>query len=128
MSLRSGLFPRTKSTPPRSSEKPKRTKIRSVSKKRANRLREYKLVRKEFMLDHGAVFAEIPGWWMGTCESCGERKNLEVHHVRGRAGNLLTNREHFLALCPACHKWVHDNPDAARRRGLLAQPGKWGAQ
>jgi len=47
------------------------------------------------------------------CQSCGSRKNLEVHHIRPRArlgddmeGNLIT-------LCAACHRNIHPGRQSA---------------
>lgn len=42
----------------------------------------------------------------------------QVHHRSGRGKN--TNRvETFIAICPSCHRWVHDNPEKAREKGWL---------
>lgn len=51
---------------------------------------------------------------------------LEVHHERGRHGDLLFDISHWHAVCRRCHLWINDHPDEARARGVLAQPGDWG--
>lgn len=59
----------------------------------------------------GRCEAAIPGVCTGTAEHCHHRK------LRSRGGG---NRiEELLDFCSACHRWVHNNPEAARRRGLL---------
>lgn len=59
------------------------------------------------------------------CRNCGASRGLDVHHIRGRLGELLVRQEYWVALCRSCHAWVHDNPTAARERGLLAEFGQW---
>ena len=43
----------------------------------------------------------------------------DVHHVRGRAGLLLFDIRHWLAVCRPCHGWIHANPKRAHELGLL---------
>ncbi len=51
--------------------------------------------------------------------------DLEVHHKKGRSGILLFDVRHWLAVCPACHVWIHAHPEEARKRGWLAGKGEW---
>lgn len=53
-----------------------------------------------------------------TCEfdGCRER-GQSVHHKAGREGDNLFR--HLMHLCNHHHRWVHDNPAAARERGYL---------
>ena len=42
------------------------------------------------------------------CEVCGEKKNLERHHIIPRCDSRSTNKDSNLAiLCPNCHASVH---------------------
>lgn len=46
----------------------------------------------------------------GTCQLCGSKHNLELHHVRGRGKNLTNNANYCLMLCNHCHHdVVHKN-------------------
>lgn len=59
------------------------------------------------------------------CEACHKAKATDLHHSRGRSGQLLVLAQYFQALCSTCHRWVHDNPKEAQAKGLLAGPGDW---
>lgn len=64
----------------------------------------------------------------GRCDRCFARdtqRRLQVHHIRGRLGQLLVDERFWACLCNKCHQWVHANPDAARKAGLLAERGQW---
>ena len=55
------------------------------------------------------------------CEhpACNEQAT-ECHHREGRgvAPDRVTDPDNFVALCGACHDWVHANPADAERLGL----------
>ena len=101
-----------------------RTRIRSVSRLQARRLRLYAVIRKKYLLEHP------------LCEACpiirpyaGVAKNTawasEIHHRRGRLGELLFATQFFTACCSVCHRWIGDHPAQARELGLLCQPGQF---
>lgn len=91
-----------------------RTRIRSVSKLQARRLRIYAVIRKTYLLEHP------------ICEVCKTAWSDQVHHVRGRSGELLFATKYFKAMCFKCHDATHRYPEVSRRAGLLAQRGDWG--
>lgn len=41
----------------------------------------------------------------------------DVHHKRGKEGDLLYDVRYFLAVCRKCHTWIHDNPELAYEQG-----------
>lgn len=55
------------------------------------------------------------------------RTATQCHHKHGRGfrGGLLMVEELWIPVCAACHRWIHDNPDAARKLNLLAPVGQW---
>lgn len=53
------------------------------------------------------------------------KKAVDVHHVRGRAGNLLTDERFWLAVSRQAHERIHAHPAWARVRGWLAEKGDW---
>jgi hypothetical protein len=82
--------------------------------------------------DRQAVYlSKLRAWWRNPnhvrCEfpRC-RRLAAHVHHVRGRLGKLLVDERYWKSLCWEHHVWVHDNPYAGRRMGLLAGEGDWG--
>jgi hypothetical protein len=81
--------------------------MRRVSTKRAKELRAYWTIRREFLAAHP------------VCQACWSARSTEIHHKRGRAGELLLDTRFFLASCLACHKGIHAAPNKARELGLL---------
>ena len=82
-------------------------KIKSVSDKMLVSLREYRLVRDVYMDEH--TICEHP-----ECSS----PSTELHHKKGRVGNLLTDSRYFCALCHSHHEWAEKNPILAKELGL----------
>lgn len=87
----------------------KRTALRRVSKKRALQLRAYAIMRPIFLANH--PFCEADPTCLG--------RSVEIHHIRGRSGDLLTDERYLIAICRSCHDWIHSHPNEARKRGLL---------
>lgn len=82
------------------------TKIRKLSKKRAKQNREYEKVREEYLYVHP------------FCEVCGWGENLQIHHKKGRTGELLTDKKYFLAVCHTCHQKIELFPEWAKENGF----------
>lgn len=53
----------------------------------------------------------------------GDQRSTEVHEPKTRARNpgsdTILDEENAVALCSACHRWIHDNVGDATRIGLL---------
>ena len=47
------------------------------------------------------------------------QKSTDVHHVAGRIGSLLLDETQWIAVCRACHDFIHTHPKDARERGWL---------
>lgn len=46
----------------------------------------------------------------GRCQLCGTKKDLELHHIRGRGKGLTDNPQNCIMLCDYCHdNVVHKN-------------------
>jgi hypothetical protein len=90
-----------------------RKPIRKVSVRRAKLNREYTNLKRAFLKSHPecAVFKAM--------------RSEDIHHLRGRAGSLLLDTSLWLAVSRRGHDWIHANPEAARRRGLLCEKGLW---
>jgi hypothetical protein len=50
----------------------------------------------------------------------------QIHHTRGRDGLLLFDVRYWKAACANCHSWIHANPVAAIKLGLLSK--EWNKQ
>lgn len=46
------------------------------------------------------------------------RASTQIHHTRGRLGDMLCNIKWWLPLSWEGHRWIHDNPAEARLRGF----------
>lgn len=80
--------------------------IRARSKKRARQEREYVKLRKIYLFTHPVC--EVAGC---GCES------TEIHHKKGRVGDLLTDERFFLAVCRAHHVYIELHPALAKEHG-----------
>ena len=100
----------------RSSKKPtskRQKRIRRVSIKKAQELKEYYAMRARFLAN------------VDLCEVCHTDRPVEIHHRRGRVGPLLTDLRHLLATCNRCHQWLHENVEEARALGYICEKGLW---
>lgn len=44
--------------------------------------------------------------------------STDVHHRRGRVGDLLTDERYFLAVCRSCHDYIEAHPIFAKEKGF----------
>lgn len=56
-----------------------------------------------------------------TCEVCGVNPSTEVHHKKGRMGDLLLDEEFWLAVCTDDHIQIHARPAWAYEKGYLVK-------
>lgn len=82
--------------------------ISPVSTKQKQRLAKYALVRAEYLAEHPYCEARLCRGSMAT----------EIHHRRGRVGDLLTDKSNFLAVCRACHTEIEFRPEWAKEMGF----------
>jgi hypothetical protein len=65
--------------------------------------------------------AEEAGW---ACQARTTRCNgrvEQIHHRKGRDGELLTNPEYLLPLCEPCHTYIHAHPAESYERGWMVR-------
>lgn len=86
---------------PKQKSKPK--KIKPLSDKRAAQNKEYLALIKVFLEGK-------------RCPITGE-KATEVHHMKGRIGDLLTDVKYFLAVSKEGHRRIEENPEWAKEMG-----------
>lgn len=84
-----------------------------MSVKKAADLKEYANMRAIYLAN------------CDTCDVCHSERPTEVHHKRGRVGDLLTDRRHWLAVGQKCHRWIHENIEEARTLGYICEKGLW---
>lgn len=86
--------------------------MRTRSVKRAKQEREYLKIRDKFLLDNPTCEPHSQIWVTRMCAW-----STEVHHKKGRIGDLLTDVTFFLPVCRECHQWIEDNPKLAKEKG-----------
>ena len=84
----------------------KKTKIKPRSKKRQAQEKIYSQLRKAFLSKEENK----------TCIITGE-PTTEIHHMKGRIGDLLTNTKYWIALSRDGHIFVEQNPEWAKKNG-----------
>lgn len=98
-----------------------RSRLAPVSKKRRAAMPDRERVRLAVIdRDRGCVVAAMGVPEAGPCGQRAGRAMLEVHEVipRGRGGDWL-DVDNCIALCPAHHDWVTNNPASAAEYGLV---------
>ena len=89
----------------------RRTPIRRRSKKESERIRRYDRARTIVM-----EAAE------GMCEAATKRcvgPAGQVHHRKGRDGDLVVDLDNLLAVCYTCHDYIHGHPHESYERGWM---------
>ncbi len=89
---------------------PKQKPLAPRSSKRVKQDAEYSRERKLFLELYPMCQAHIPG----LCA----QYSTDVHHMKGRSGDLYLDKENWLALCRQCHGWIELNPNKAKELGF----------
>lgn len=90
----------------RPKEEKKQKPIAHFSKKREKKQREYRKIVKKFLSKN--IRCQVKG-----CNKISE----DVHHTRGRVGDLLTDERYFLAVCRDHHTLIECSPEWAKQKG-----------
>lgn len=113
----------------------KRSRLNPVSDKRRKQNVEYEAAKKKWRAGHDGRCEVMVGWssvlppqvvGRNTIKSeyaftCLQKAMPQPHHIAFR-GKLLSDPKYFLAVCPAHHRWIHDNAKEAERLGYLVRP------
>ena len=93
----------------------KRTRLRSLSDKQAERLKVYNRVKAEYLKANPTCeFVTTDGYANYRCKS----KSKDIHHKMGR-GRYTADVKYFMAVCREHHDWIENNKKAARLRGYI---------
>lgn len=91
----------------------KRSPLKRRSRKEGERLRRYEKAR--------AAVAERSGL---TCEArtpdCDGALH-QVHHRKGRDGELIDELDLLIGVCVSCHRYIHGNPTISYQRGWMVK-------
>lgn len=89
-------------------------RIPGQSAKRAAEYEEYEIERDIFM-------ALPENKWCPVIQHLENKKvrTVDLHHMNGRTGRRLLDKEFWLAVSRSGHDWIHNNPLEARKMGWL---------
>lgn len=90
-------------------------KIKPVSQTGIQRSLDYKKAREEFMETHDVCQVNLPGCLVPYPVE--DKSVLECHHMAGRLGSYLTDKDYFLCVCNSCHRWITDHSKEAIENG-----------
>jgi hypothetical protein len=85
-------------------------KIPPKSSKRITQDNLYGKKRKLFLTAHSICKASIRGVCNGAA--------CDIHHMKGRIGDLFLDETYWLPVCRACHYWIEMRPEAAKELGF----------
>jgi hypothetical protein len=93
-------------------QKPTDYKIPQVSSKRKKKDQEYLKLRERFLTDNHLCQVSVSGCTNGA---------TDVHHKFSGSDRdtYYLVQSTWLAVCRACHSWIHENPEKARILGHL---------
>ena len=115
----------------------RKTRLRARSRKQSEQYRERaKMVTRELwkreLCEAGARIYQyrVRTYGQAQADLLNERYArcnglaVELHEplTRARGGSIL-DPANTVAICRSCHRWVHDNPEAATKAGLLESSG-----
>jgi len=89
--------------------RPVKPGIKKMSAKRAKQNTLYLQKRNAFLKANPFCQAKIIG-----CQRIAD----QIHHMRGRDGDLLSDERYFLAVCQTCHRDITDDSKMAIERGF----------
>lgn len=86
----------------------RKTPLNRVSSKRAEELKEYRKLKREYIKKQS------------ICEICETNKAIDIHHrlPLGRGGKLCDTTI-FVAVCRLCHNYIHNNPTYAEENDWI---------
>ena len=88
----------------------KRTPLRKASTKRSRELARYQRRMNAYFHKHIWQSCEYPECW---------ERATEVHHIKGRHGEMLNDECYWMFICAEHHRWIHNNGREARKMKLL---------
>lgn len=96
---------------------------RSAPLKRRTRLRAKRPSKAVIDLRADVVASQFFGWCNAGTSAC-TGVAAHAHHRLPRAHGGKDTRENLLAVCAACHHYIHTHPAESYERGWLTRSGK----
>lgn len=82
-----------------------------ISDKQSERMSRYMPIRNKFLEENPICMVQRP-------EGC-LFQSTNVHHGKGKVGELLFDTKYFIACCSGdCHRWAETHPEEAQQLGV----------
>ena len=65
----------------------------------------HSILRTKYLQHHPYCEAHLPGCQINASD---------IHHKKGRTGDLMLDDTEFLAVCRMCHGWIETHPEEAK--------------
>ena len=79
-------------------------------------MQHYSANRKKQIKIYNSLRAEFLSKYP-RCEWC-KMPATEIHHKKGRMGEMLNETKYFMSVCRTCHLWIEDHPREAKEKGF----------
>ena len=76
----------------------------------------YSILRTKYLQHHPYCEAHLPGCQINASD---------IHHKKGRTGDLMLDDTEFLAVCRTCHGWIETHPEEAKVLDLSKSRESW---
>ena len=96
--------------------KQKPTKVKELSKAKIRKKK-----RQEYKYEFSLIRKEILERDNYTCVECGEKNDLNIHHIIHRKNGGKNNPENLQTLCAKCHTEKHKNESIYKIMALRTQ-------
>ena len=101
-----------------------RKRVVGLSAERRRQIEAYAVARVKYLRDNSICLARWPSAGSeGRYFICAE-KAKQVHHKAGRRGPALLDETKWMAVCSACHRRIHAEPNLAANMGSI-EPSGW---
>jgi hypothetical protein len=111
------MFPERK---PRKAMKKAKTRIKPRSVKMTAKMKTYNVLRKEFLTDNPVCQCVIAGKRLECCQY----EATDIHHKKGKLGEMLNDARYWMALCRLCHCHIEKERTWAMEHGFLISRNK----
>jgi hypothetical protein len=82
--------------------------VQRRNKKRKAQEDEYSYRRRVWFSDPLNRICEVGGCW---------RDASQIHHKKGRIGELLLDERYWMSVCHKCHDYIEKHPEWAKEKG-----------
>lgn len=94
-----------------------KSKPKPISASRMDDMKKYSKAKKEYLAEHDTC--QFPGCKKRHMPASNPNQTLEIHHKKGRDGEMLYNKEFFMAVCRFHHGYIEMHREESYEKGWL---------